>query len=380
MNESAIVVDATETRYDRQERITWWDQGALARSSVLVVGAGALGSEIVKNLVLVGVGAIAVVDMDHIEHTNLSRCVFFRDGDIGQSKAALLAERAGQANPEVHVTGYTSRVERLGIGFLREFDVVIAGLDNREARRWINQACRKLGKTWIDGAIEGLQGLARVFGPEGVCYECTLGEADLLAMEQRRSCALLTAEEVAQGRTATTASTSSVVAGIECQEAIKLLVGRPDLLALTGKAWVVSGETMLSYITAYQEDPYCLAHDAFQTWGESAEVKSLSDLLHDRSGVVAIDLEDDLVTIEGCAACDGGGLTAFRSSLQSGAAACEQCGQMRAMTTRTSLEPTDPAVLAEWSSFSPPLVDVVTLRTHSARVHIPVRRGEDADS
>jgi adenylyltransferase/sulfurtransferase len=73
-----VEIDLTsESPYDRQERITWWNQKKLLASNVLVVGAGALGNEIVKNLVLVGVGNITIVDMDIIEHTNLARCVFF---------------------------------------------------------------------------------------------------------------------------------------------------------------------------------------------------------------------------------------------------------------------------------------------------------------
>ena len=67
-----------ESRYDRQERIWWWDQASLASARVLVVGAGALGNEIVKNLALVGVGHVDVVDMDSIENSNLARCAFLR--------------------------------------------------------------------------------------------------------------------------------------------------------------------------------------------------------------------------------------------------------------------------------------------------------------
>jgi adenylyltransferase/sulfurtransferase len=65
-------IDLKEDRYARQTLITWWDQSALLKSKVLVVGAGALGNEIVKNLALVGVGNISIVDMDHIEMCFLS--------------------------------------------------------------------------------------------------------------------------------------------------------------------------------------------------------------------------------------------------------------------------------------------------------------------
>ncbi|MEY3736775.1 MAG: hypothetical protein RLZZ251_491, partial [Actinomycetota bacterium] len=75
---AAVKVDLEEDRYARQTLIKWWDQKALLKSHVLVVGAGALGNEIVKNLALVGVGNISIVDMDHIENSNLARCIFFR--------------------------------------------------------------------------------------------------------------------------------------------------------------------------------------------------------------------------------------------------------------------------------------------------------------
>ena len=111
----------TQSRYDRQERITWWDQDKLTKSRVLVVGAGALGNEIVKNLALVGVGNITIVDMDLIEHTNLSRCVFFRDGDEGKFKAEVLASRAEELNPEIAIDSIPKPVQFLGDGYLANF-------------------------------------------------------------------------------------------------------------------------------------------------------------------------------------------------------------------------------------------------------------------
>src|SRR5580698_5481111 len=139
-----IEIEAGEGRYHRQSLITWWDQSRLQDARVLVVGAGALGNEIVKNLVLVGVGTIVVVDMDTIENSNLSRCVFFRPEDEGRPKAKTLAERASELNPDVEIIPVVGDVRlAIGLASFAEVDVVIGGLDNREARLFVNQACWK---------------------------------------------------------------------------------------------------------------------------------------------------------------------------------------------------------------------------------------------
>ena len=114
----------------------------------------------------------------------------------------------------------------LGLGVYRWADVILGGLDNREARVAINQATARAGKVWIDGAIERLDGVARVFDPAtGPCYECTMGENDWKMLEARRSCALLSRGEMEQGKVPTTPTTASIIAGIQIQEAVKLLHG-----------------------------------------------------------------------------------------------------------------------------------------------------------
>ncbi len=210
-------VDLAEDRYDRQRLITWWDQARLRDARVLVVGAGAIGNEVLKNLALLGVGNIHVIDLDTIESSNLARCVLFREEDEGRPKAEVAAFAARALNPDVRVTAHVGNVVLFPLGHLRDFDLAIGGLDNREARRWVNQAARKVGIPWIDGAIEGLAGVVRTFVTDGPCYECTLGEADYALLAQRKSCTLLSAEEIASGRTPTTATTASIVAGIQVE-------------------------------------------------------------------------------------------------------------------------------------------------------------------
>jgi molybdopterin/thiamine biosynthesis adenylyltransferase len=99
--------------------------------------------------------------------------------------------------------------------------VILGGLDNREARVAINLAAARAGKGWIDGAIERLEGVARVFDlATGQCYECIIGENDWKMLEARRSCALLSRDELELGKVPTTPTTASIIAGIQVQEAI----------------------------------------------------------------------------------------------------------------------------------------------------------------
>ena len=139
-------------------------QEKLRSARVLVIGAGALGNEILKNMALLGFANIVVVDLDSIEASNLSRSILYRASDVGRRKADVAADAVRNIFPDAHVHAITANVVHgLGLGLFAWADVVIAGLDNREARLWINRACWKMNKPWIDGAIEGINGVARVF-------------------------------------------------------------------------------------------------------------------------------------------------------------------------------------------------------------------------
>jgi adenylyltransferase/sulfurtransferase len=251
-----------ESRYDRQERITWWEQSRLQAARVLVVGAGALGNEVVKGLVLLGIGHVDIYDFDRIEPSNLARCVFFRAGDRGRLKAEVVAERAGELGPDSVVTGVSGDVRELGTARIASYDVVVGALDNREARLSINRACLRAGVPWVDGAIEGLQGLVRVFpGIDRPCYECTLHEADWQDIASRRACTLLTREEMAGGRAPTTATTSAFVAAFQVQEVVRLLHAEHLPEPLGGRALMLNGLTHDHYVTKYAMEESCTAHE-----------------------------------------------------------------------------------------------------------------------
>ncbi len=254
----------THDRFHRFKLISWWDQQRLKDAKVLVIGAGALGNELLKNLALLGVGNVLVADMDRIENSNLSRSVLYRARDNGELKATAAARATKDIYPDMNCHAFNGNVVYdLGLGVFRWADVILGGLDNREARLAINRACWKLNRPWIDGAIEAIQGTARVFVPDGPaqaapCYECTMSETDWRLLNLRRSCNLLTREEMQGGKTPTTPTISSIIAGVQSQEAVKLLHG---MESFPGKGWVFAGLSADSYQVEFQRKEDCYSHD-----------------------------------------------------------------------------------------------------------------------
>lgn len=222
--------------FDRQARIEWWDQSRLAQARVLVVGAGALGNEVIKNLSLLGVGHLLIIDLDSIEESNLSRAVLFRATDArdGAPKAAVAARRARRLNPQPGAVIRAIRgdvVWELGAGVFRHVDLVLGCLDNIEARQIVNKRCRQAGKTWIDGAMWELSGSVAVYDgdDETACYECSMTPDHYRQAQLRYSCMnAVVKSHVQKGYEPTTQTTSAVVAAIQSQEAVKLLHGLPS--------------------------------------------------------------------------------------------------------------------------------------------------------
>ena len=93
--------EARRARYERQEMVSWASHAHLKKQKIAVLGAGAVGNEVIKNLSLFGVGRIDVYDFDNIETHNLNRSVLFRDADVGRNKAQVAAERAAKIDPNV---------------------------------------------------------------------------------------------------------------------------------------------------------------------------------------------------------------------------------------------------------------------------------------
>ncbi|MEA2710526.1 MAG: sulfur-carrier protein adenylyltransferase/sulfurtransferase [Phycisphaerales bacterium] len=333
---SDVIRIAESDRFDRFRLIAWWDQPRLRAARVLVVGAGALGNEIVKNLALLGVGNVLVADMDTIEGSNLSRSVLFRAADCGRHKAAVAAATAKQIYPDMRAQPFIGNVVYdLGLGVFRWADVIIGGLDNREARVAINRAAARAGRSWIDGAIERLDGVARVFTPaSGPCYECTMSDVDWKMLDARRSCALLSRAEMMEGKVPTTPTTSSVIAGIQCQEAVKLLHGMD---VMSGAGFVFNGVTHESYQVRYKRLPDCPSHDAdapVEVMPGRSDETSIRDMLEhvrrDLGPDAVLEFNQDLLSSLECATCGTREpLLASLGKVTEAQGRCPRCGEHR---------------------------------------------------
>ncbi|MBN4049918.1 ThiF family adenylyltransferase [bacterium AH-315-M10] len=344
-------------RFSRFELISWWSQERLERARVLVVGAGALGNEILKNLALLGFQQVVLIDFDLVERSNLSRSVLFRESDEGQPKVEAAARGAREIYPLLRVRPLSANVVHdIGLGLFRWANVVLGALDNREARLAINRACYRTGTPWIDGAIEVLSGVARLFAPDGPCYECTMNENDWEQLATRRSCSLLNRELVAHGRTPTSPTTAAVIAAIQCQETLKLLHG---LETLEGAGYVFDGLGHSSYVVRYQRNPDCLSHDPLPELLAvgSAATTSAADLLElaaDRlGGSATLQFSRELAASLDCPDCgDQESVLCSLSELTEQRGACPHCGARRAPRLFHSLSADEPELAAR------PLVEI----------------------
>jgi len=360
-----------DERFSRFRLIGWWDQEKLRSARVLVIGAGALGNEILKNLALLGFANIVVVDLDSIEASNLSRIILYRSSDIGRRKADVAADAVRNIFPEAQVHPITANVVHgMGLGLFAWADVVLAGLDNREARLWINRACWKMNKPWIDGAIEGINGVARLFIPgKPPCYECTLGETDWAILNKRMSCNLLALESDTEGKVATTPTISSIVAGLQVQEAVKLLHGLP---VLAGQGFIFEGLNHTSYKVEYTENPDCMSHYTFADVArveESSRVLTLSGLL-DRArrqlGTqdAVIEFSRDVIHKLACPGCGAEEeIFAAAGSVPYARGKCPAFGQMRAVITAHSYSGSEEFGQRTLDRLGLPIFDVFTARS-----------------
>ncbi len=362
--ERALIIDEDD-RYGRLRLIPWWRQERLNAARVLVVGAGALGNEVLKNLALLGVGTIYVIDLDNIETSNLSRSVLFRAEDGGQSKAVVAARRTREINPDVAVIPmHGDVIHDVGLGLFAEVDVVIGCLDNREARLWVNRQCWKTGTPWVDAGIQEIQGVVKVFQPpDSACYECAMTERDYQLLNLRYSCPLLRRDQILEGKVPTAPTIASMMAALEVQEALKLIHGLP---VAAGSALVFNGVTNQFYTTKLPRRDECLSHETYPEptelpIGHRHTVGQLFDAVRDTlEGPLSLALERDLVTAIVCPKCGGRSeMMRPRSRVRMADAVCASCGEAGLPETLHVIEDPSPLSSRTLAEVGVPPFDIV---------------------
>lgn len=264
--------------FEPYSKLSWFRRERVAAARVMVAGCGALGNEVVKNLALFGIGHIVLVDFDRVEENNLSRSILFSRGDAaaGRRKVDVIAERVREINPDVEVRAIFGDVAHdVGLGLLRQMDVVIGCVDSRWSRYCINRLCMRVGVPWVDGGIDGLDGTVRVFRPGENCYACNLGTEGRAELARRMPCPGIVRMNEAAGRAATTPVIASIIGAVQVQEALKLIhkeqIESGELSSLCGKVFHYEGQhltTKTADFVAYDDD--CGSHERWEPVRHSA--------------------------------------------------------------------------------------------------------------
>jgi molybdopterin/thiamine biosynthesis adenylyltransferase/predicted RNA-binding Zn-ribbon protein involved in translation (DUF1610 family) len=376
--ETIVITDPDTDRYHTFGYISWWQQETVRNATILVVGAGALGNEVLKNLALMGIGNVLVADFDTIEDANLSRSVLFRTKDRGRRKAEVAAERVKALNPDVKVKSWHGDINyEMGLGVFRHVDAVIGCLDNREARLSINRFSWATGRPWVDGAIQELMGIVRVFWPGiGACYECTLTDLDYQLINLRYSCPLLARQNILQGKVPTTPTSASIVAAFQTQEALKLI---HNLEVQPGKAMMINGLTNDVYLTEYPVKEECMSHSRLEPIVEltnaSAATTTLNDLLGEarqRLGDEAmLEFDSEIVVAMRCPDC-GQETPIFKrmARLYEGEFACPNCGGRREMELTHRITGQEAYLGRTLTEMDVPPLGIIRARSGKERIYL----------
>lgn len=259
----------TRERYQRHSLVDWFDQEKLAASSVVVIGAGAVGNEVLKNLCLLGIGHVHIVDFDRIEEHNLTRTVLFQTADVGRFKAEAAAAACQKLDPNARVTFSTEDFwTSLSLDTLAGFQAVFCCVDNFEARLRLNQLCRLLRVDFFNAGIDSRHLSVEMYPfhteADCACYECWLPPGAYATMRRRYSCGWLQRVAFEERKVPTTAITSSLAGATMASLFLQHRCEHPDRLAGSQKFTLdsVSLASSVAAISTYDLCPACARFQA----------------------------------------------------------------------------------------------------------------------
>jgi molybdopterin-synthase adenylyltransferase len=224
-----------EERYSRHNMIDWFDQQALKQARIIIIGAGAVGNEVIKNLTLLGIGSLHVFDFDKIEEHNLTRCVLFRDSDIGSYKSDVAVNRCRELDPNVNIQStHTDFWDSLTLDEIKDSDAVISCVDNFEARISLNHLCQMMSTDFYNTGIDSRSITAEFYpfsaNSESACYECNLPINVYSRINERYSCGWLRKVAFEDNKIPTTMITASMAGAAVVSMLLNRLNKHPQAL------------------------------------------------------------------------------------------------------------------------------------------------------
>lgn len=220
-------------------------QRRLRDGSVLVVGAGGLGSPVLLYLAAAGVGHIGVIDGDRLDYSNLQRQVIHTTTALGEPKAISAAQAMHALNPNIRVTPYVEFLSAENADkILSRYDFVVDATDNLSAKFLINDLCVKAGMPFNHGAISRFAGHTMTVVPGAACYRCLIPDA----------------EQPDESPAGPLGAIPGIIGSMQAVEAIKYLTGIGRLL--TNRLLTFDALTMTSHLINVPPNPNCPMHNA----------------------------------------------------------------------------------------------------------------------
>lgn len=234
-------------------------QQKLKSASVLIIGAGGLGSPIGLYLAAAGTGKIGIVDFDTISYSNLQRQVLYSTNDVGHLKTEYAKLRLQEINPAIQIQTYNTKLTKdNALEIFKDYDIIADGSDNFAARYLVNDACVLLGKPFVYASILRFEGQVSLFEPKkGPCYRCLYPEPP--APGDAPDCAEGGVFGVLPG----------IIGSIQANEVIKYLLGKGELLK--GRLLLLDALKMKFREIHYEKDADC------PVCGKNPVIKKLID-------------------------------------------------------------------------------------------------------
>jgi len=250
-------------------------QQQIKQASVLLIGAGGLGSPLALYLAAAGIGHIGIVDFDVVDESNLQRQIVHGTSTVGEPKLESAARRVRDLNPFVEVTGYnTGLTSENALEIMRDYDVVIDGTDNFPTRYLVNDASVMLGKPNVYGSIFRFEGQASVFGvKEGPCYRCLYPEPPPPGLVP--SCAEGGVLGVLPG----------IIGTIQATEALKLIMGIGE--PLVGRLMLFDALAMRFRELKLRKNPDCPVCGEHPTVTELIDYQQFCGIVPEQAGLPA---------------------------------------------------------------------------------------------